>query len=978
VPRGQGGADVLHREGAVEIAEHREVAHAWDAQQAPGARRQRNPAVRAHADAAGRERQRVPPLGRGELAHRVARVQQRRDRVAAVARQRAPGNLLGQQVRHAYDARQPGGVDRAPRAQRRPEQRALGVAEPHEVVREDDDTAGRDDRRHERAALVGREARVARAHEQAVRIVRPQATVHPRARQRAAQRAAGRGQGLLDAGDAQARVGQPVRRDVGSDAHRVHHADRGAERAAAAEQQRLLAGARADRLQAAAQARRATERRIGGAGGEPQRVEEVELQVLEAHGGERREELLEVRQHLGPARIQHVDRGVRAPGRVQQTAQQLARAVRRAQPPVRMLGEELALADAAEGRGPQARREARRTDRLGERREAARELRAGREPVADGALIAVVELHDVDGQLVARRDERIEVAQHVVLADVVERVVPAAPSRDEGARDARADAPAVVVGVGLEQRARVVAELDAHGLELDLGPRRELGVDAPLHLDLDRVAVAPRVELRERAPLLLDADAADGARGAADRDHQVRLVPAVAVRGQHARRVVEPAQPGTGGKGGLALEVERSRAGVGPRLPAVLQVADDRQLALAPAERQQRGLELQRLRALVADAHARACQIAARLPRDVERERAVSRAPALEGEARGPAVVRSGRLGGAEPERGRRDAARPSAGDRGGSGHCARSIRRMESQRGAFEARLRDGSLLVLDGATGTELERRGVPSALPLWSAPALIDHPDVVRRIHADYADAGAEVITANTFRTQARTLARGGLAQRAAALTRRAVELAREGARAGRGHVFVVGSAPTLEDCYRPDLVPDAAALAREHAEHARHLAAAGVDAILVETMNSVREAVAATRAARAQGVAALVSFVCWDGARLLSGEPLEDAALAARDAGADAVLVNCLPPTHVPVCLPALARTGLPFGAYANLGAPNDETGFTRSDDCTPEEFAAHALRFAEAGARIVGGCCGTTPAHLRAVAHRLRGRPASAE
>jgi len=90
------------------------------------------------------------------------------------------------------------------------------------------------------------------------------------------------------------------------------------------------------------------------------------------------------------------------------------------------------------------------------------------------------------------------------------------------------------------------------------------------------------------------------------------------------------------------------------------------------------------------------------------------------------------------------------------------------------------------------------------------------------------------------------------------------------------------------------------------------------------------------------------------------------------------VNCLPPSLVPACLPALACTGLPFGAYANLGTPNDETGFTRSYDCTPEEFASHALRFVEAGARIVGGCCGTTPAHLRAVALRLRGRPASAE
>jgi enediyne biosynthesis protein CalE2 len=270
------------------------------------------------------------------------------------------------------------------------------------------------------------------------------------------------------------------------------------------------------------------------------------------------------------------------------------------------------------------------------------------------------------------------------------------------------------------------------------------------------------------------------------------------------------------------------------------------------------------------------------------------------------------------------------------------------------------------------------VPSSLPLWSAPALLEHPDVVARIHSEYAAAGVEVVTANTFRTQRRTLARGGLGERAEELTRIAVELARQGAQSGRDRVFVVGSAPPLEDCYRPDLVPEPQALAREHEEHARHLARAGVDAILVETMNSEREAVAATRAARAQQLPVLASFVCWDGARLLSGEPLERAAQAVRDAGADAVLVNCLPPSQVHACLPALARCGLPFGAYANLGEPNDHTGFTRSEDCTPEEFARHAASWVKAGAHVVGGCCGTTPDHLRAVAQRLLGRVASGE
>jgi homocysteine S-methyltransferase len=97
---------------------------------------------------------------------------------------------------------------------------------------------------------------------------------------------------------------------------------------------------------------------------------------------------------------------------------------------------------------------------------------------------------------------------------------------------------------------------------------------------------------------------------------------------------------------------------------------------------------------------------------------------------------------------------------------------------------------------------------------------------------------------------------------------------------------------------------------------------------------------------------------------------------RDAGADAVLVNCLPPGHVAACLPALADSGLPFGVYANLGAPNDETGFTRSNDCTPAEFAVQAAGWAARGARLVGGCCGTTPEHIRAIARRRGGRPPS--
>jgi S-methylmethionine-dependent homocysteine/selenocysteine methylase len=288
-------------------------------------------------------------------------------------------------------------------------------------------------------------------------------------------------------------------------------------------------------------------------------------------------------------------------------------------------------------------------------------------------------------------------------------------------------------------------------------------------------------------------------------------------------------------------------------------------------------------------------------------------------------------------------------------------------------ARLAGADLLLLDGATGTELERRGAPVSLPLWSSHALLHAPELVTAIHAEYAAAGADLLTANSFRSQRRNLERGGLGERARELTALAVQLARSAARevAAEREVFVLGSAPPLEDCYRPDLVPDAAALSREHAEHAEHLAAAGVDAILVETMNCVREAVAAVHAARATGLPVLVSFACWDGPRLLSGQPLAEALSAVLPEEPAAVLLNCLPPSNVAACLPLLRDCGRRFGVYPNLGAPLDEAGRTRSEACEPEAFAELALGWRASGASLLGGCCGTTPAHIDALAQKLR-------
>jgi S-methylmethionine-dependent homocysteine/selenocysteine methylase len=286
------------------------------------------------------------------------------------------------------------------------------------------------------------------------------------------------------------------------------------------------------------------------------------------------------------------------------------------------------------------------------------------------------------------------------------------------------------------------------------------------------------------------------------------------------------------------------------------------------------------------------------------------------------------------------------------------------------EARLKDrihrGAPVLLDGALGTELERAGVRSALPLWTTHALLEAPRSIERIQRRYALAGAEILTAASFRTQRRTLAKVGLAARAAELTGTAVQLARRAAEVSGTRPFIAGSAAPLEDCYRPDLAPDQAAAEREHHEHAAHLADAGVDLILIETMNTIREAVAAARAARATGLAFLVSFVCRADGRLLSNETLEAAIDSVASHQPLAVLVNCLPPSAVEGCLPALRDCAAPFGVYANLGAPSGAPD-THREECSPAEFARHAETWTAAGARLIGGCCGTTPDHIRALA-----------
>ena len=276
-----------------------------------------------------------------------------------------------------------------------------------------------------------------------------------------------------------------------------------------------------------------------------------------------------------------------------------------------------------------------------------------------------------------------------------------------------------------------------------------------------------------------------------------------------------------------------------------------------------------------------------------------------------------------------------------------------------------EAPVTILDGPMGTELLARGVETPLPAWSAAALETAPDTVAAIHRDYATAGATVHTANTFRTKRRQLG-----ARWEPLARLAVRIARDAVPPGQR---IAGSIAPLEDCYRADRAPPEAVARPEHRELAFVLADAGVDLLLCETFPEAGEALVAVEEAVATGRETWLSLTAGPQGDLFDPANLARAAAAAVERGAAAVLVNCVGVAHIEPFVEALATVGAPFGAYANAGTPEEKMGWSSpAPPGAPEAYADAAARWVGRGATIVGGCCGTSPAHTRALAIRLGG------
>ena len=282
-----------------------------------------------------------------------------------------------------------------------------------------------------------------------------------------------------------------------------------------------------------------------------------------------------------------------------------------------------------------------------------------------------------------------------------------------------------------------------------------------------------------------------------------------------------------------------------------------------------------------------------------------------------------------------------------------------------LQQRATAGSVVILDGAVGTELDNRGANTHAATWTALASLDSPSLLSRIHREYVSAGADIITANTFRTTRHAFERagiGGEAWRDAA--RSAVRLAREAA--GEA-ALVAGSVAPLEDCFSPHDAPAYRAAYEAHRMLCTVLVDAGVDILWLETFGTIEEARAAVDAANASSdgqVPVAVSFTTKKDGALISGESLADASVLMAESGVAAISVNCIPWTHVSPALAILEQsTRLPIGVYANLGIPEESQDWEGSAYLSPDVYAEMAKEW---GARLIGGCCGSTPAHIKAL------------
>lgn len=278
---------------------------------------------------------------------------------------------------------------------------------------------------------------------------------------------------------------------------------------------------------------------------------------------------------------------------------------------------------------------------------------------------------------------------------------------------------------------------------------------------------------------------------------------------------------------------------------------------------------------------------------------------------------------------------------------------------------------VLTDGAWGTQMQVRGL--AVGEFPDAWNLTHPDRVREVAQAYVDAGSRVILTNTFGSNRIRLAESGLADQVVALNREGARVSREAA-AGRAKVFA-SIGPCGKMLVTGEVTPDP--LRDAFTEQAQALAEGGADALVIETMSDLDEARLAVEAARQTGLPVVACLVYDSGRqkdRTMMGVTPEQAAAKLTEAGADVIGANCGQGIagFVEIARRLRKETERPIWVKANAGLPEivDDAVVYRT---TPNDFASHVPALLEAGANFVGGCCGTSPDFIRAMAASLASR-----
>lgn len=282
---------------------------------------------------------------------------------------------------------------------------------------------------------------------------------------------------------------------------------------------------------------------------------------------------------------------------------------------------------------------------------------------------------------------------------------------------------------------------------------------------------------------------------------------------------------------------------------------------------------------------------------------------------------------------------------------------------------------LIMDGAMGTELMRRGIELPLPLWSSMSNIDQFDQVMNIHKDYLEAGCDILTTNTFRTTPRTFIKAGYSQNESEIISEqccnmAIEAAKHAVK--KENTLIAGSVAPLEDCYEPSHFPGKEIAKKEFRLIIDRIIRKGVDILLFETMGNYEEIESALQVSNHIDIQRWLSIVLKNKNSILDGTELQKVVELANKNKIDMVLINCTPVNIISEALDIFLgyRKGK-WGVYPNAGEnmPTKDGEFvSKLDD---ESFCKAIQDYITLGASVVGSCCGSTPNTVRKISNMIQ-------